>query len=687
MEGAAPAETSLSVLHKQFNDYLFLKDEEIREQRTARQYYHGDQLSPQVLTELKKRKQPPTTTPIFARKMNGFAGLLNGMRTDPKAYPRTPQHEEGAELVTAAIRYVCDDQDVNAIAGDVALTLGYDGVAVVEVTLEKSDSPDPKDHDIRVEVVPSDTFFYDPLSIRADFSDAKYMGVSKWFDIEDAKRMFPDKAGMLGGVSSDGSAFGIQTDRDEKWYRTDKKQVRIVEHWYREGDKWAWCFYTGEMKLSEGGAYLKDEKNRDICRFLPVSAFTDHDGDRYSFFRNMKSSIDEINHRNSKALHLLNMRRIMAPKGAFDNINETRAEAVKPDGVILYNPTGGEAPMFEDGKNLADMRGQVEMQERARTEMENFGPNPALVGQGVEAKSGRAIALLQQAGLAELGPFIQAYKSWKLRLYKAIWHAVRVTWTAERWIRVTDHQGLIQQVQINGMQPGPMGPMLVNALGNIGVDIIIDEGPDHINMQADALEVLQAAQAQGQAIPPEVTLELLPIAETLKRKLVGMMKEAREQPDPAMIAEKAKMESAQAMKAMELEAKAKSDMQSSAIEQTREMQRAEIEREKAAAQIELHRMKLEADIATKEREAQIALKLEVAKLNMQRATAQEKTNGEIRVKEMDFKPMTDAMDAFRDTLTAIVERIGERDAAMIAALTAPRSVTLPSGQTLTARTA
>jgi hypothetical protein len=86
-------------------------------------------------------------------------------------------------------------------------------------------------------------------------------------------------------------------------------------------------------------------------------------------------------------------------------------------------------------------------------EIENFGPNPRLIGQGgVENNSGRAIALLQQAGMAELGPYILAYRGWKIRVYRAIWNAVQQHWKAERWVRVTDDQQLAQYIQINGVQ-------------------------------------------------------------------------------------------------------------------------------------------------------------------------------------------------------------------------------------------
>src|SRR5580765_3223477 len=121
--------------------------------------------------------------------------------------------------------------------------------------------------------------------------------------------------------------------------------------------------------------------------------------------------------------------------------------------------------MEADTSTLNDFKGQLEMLQEAKNEIENFGPNPALIGQGIENKSGRAISLLQQAGIAELGPYILAYRGWKVRLYRAIWNACQQHWKGERWVRVTDDEGLAQYIQINGMQVDPHTgmPAIVNA--------------------------------------------------------------------------------------------------------------------------------------------------------------------------------------------------------------------------------
>lgn len=550
--GASPppaeeAYADLQRLRKQFLDYSGIKVPEIKEQRQARLYYHGSPWTSEQLEELKRRNQPATVSPVFARKVNGFVGLVERLRQDPKAYPRTPKEEAGAELSTAALRYALDQQEWASKSPIVAMHGAVDAIGGIELNLEPGDSGIPGDYDISIEYVEPDTFFYDPRSNRHDFSDARYMGVSKWLDVEDAKDKFPDHADQLDAMSSAaGDEFSIESDRDVKWFNSDLKQVRIVEHWYRRGAKWLWCIYTGSLKLDEGRSYLQDEKGRDECRFIMWSAFIDQDSDRYSFHRNMKSLVDEINQRNSKAMHLLAMRRIKMQRGAVDDVEKLRKEAVRPDGVIEYN-TGFDLE-FEDAKTLADMQGQLAMKQAAETSLENFGPNPALVGQGVEAKSGRAIALLQQAGIAELGPFILAYRGWKIRVYRAVWNAIRQHWKAERWIRVTDQDGQQVPVQVNGQEVDPMSgqPTMVNQLGALDVDIIIDEGPDQVNMQADALEVLQSAAAQGQQIPPQVMIELLPLPDSLKRKLLGMLQQAQTPPPGAEMAQQIELAGAQA---------------------------------------------------------------------------------------------------------------------------------------------
>lgn len=525
---ASESGVPLSRLRRQYEDYRGSKHAEIEEQRESRRYYHAAHWTAREIKVLNEREQPVVTYNRVGRKIDGVVGLIERLRQDPKAYPRTPKHEEGAELATATLNYVLDTCDWRSISPDVAHKGAVDGIGGVELSLEDNGNGDP---DVAMALVDPEDFFYDPRSVKPDFSDARYLGIDKWVDQAAAIEMFPEKAQDIRDFASGGDYTTGKEDKEIKWTNVSAKRLRLVEHWYKEGGEWRFCFYSGSLELGSGVSPFIDEKGRTFCRLIMFSNGIDHDGDRYGFVRNLKGPQDEINQRRSKALHLFNSRRIIGEAGAVDDVEKIRKEAARADGYLEVNP--GYRFEFDDAAKNAEAQGNLAMLTEAKGELENFGPNPALIGQGtgVAGSSGRAIALLQQAGIAELGPFILRYRGWKLRVYRAIWNTIQRHWTSERWIRVTDSEDLAQFIQVNGLEMGPMGPQLVNALGHLDVDIILDEGPDQVNSMADAYDTLIAMSQRGTPIPPDIILELSSLPSSVKKRLLEKIAQSQ-QPNP-----------------------------------------------------------------------------------------------------------------------------------------------------------
>lgn len=535
----------LSKLRKAYTDYLSNKREEIEEQKDARRYYNASQWTQEQLEVLKKRRQPAMTFNQIGPKINGVVGLIEKLRQDPKAYARTPKHEEGAELATAVIRYALDEGEWNAKSPIVALTGAIDGIGGIVIELEDGDNGDM---DISFDVVDIPSFFYDPRSYRYDMSDAGYMGEGKWVDIDVAKDMFQD---------ADESAFQADdelandTDRERRWFSSDgvNKFVRIVDIWYKHKGGWCWALFSGSSILMEGKSYLQDENNKDMCRYIMFSGNVDQDGDRYGFVRNLKSAQDGINAKQSKLQHIMASKRIFATQGAVQDIETVRREAARPDGVVIVNGSSVADGIKVDDQSM-DFAGWEKLLLLNQSAIDNYGPSYSLIGQqsdGGKSQSGKAIALLQQAGMAQLGPYILGYKGWKVRVYRAIWNAVQRHWKAERWIRVTDDEGLAQFVQINGMQVGSDGnPTIVNAIGSLDVDIIIDEGPDTITAMQDMYETLSNVvpsiapllkPQQAEAVV-NMLVETSPLPASAKKRW-REANEAAAQPDP--VAEQAKI--------------------------------------------------------------------------------------------------------------------------------------------------
>jgi hypothetical protein len=524
-------------LKRQYGDYFGVKNPEIEEQKEARRYYHGAQWTDKEIKKLKARRQPVITSNRIVRKVDAVVGLVERLRQDPKAFPRNPGSQQGADLATAVLRYALDHVDWRSKSPRCARMAAIDGIAGIELDLAYGDHGDP---DIDLHIVYSDTYFYDPRSYDDGFTDRRFEGVSKWVDVEQAKELVPEKAQEIDDLIETGTDVTQNSDREITWVNTSAKKVRLVDHWYINKGKWFWCLYIGNSKLMEGVSPYLDERNRSFSKYLMFSASVDHDGDRYGFIRNLKSPQDEINHRRSKALHLLNSTKVQAEKGAVADVEKARAELARSDTWLETNPN----KKIELLDRTQDFKGQMEFLQEAKTEIENFGPNPALIGQGIEGSSGRAISLLQQAGIAELGPYILAYRAWKIRVYRAIWNIVQKYWTAERWIRVTDDQNLAQFFQINQLSTDQYGhPAIVNAIGSLDVDIILDEGPDTITMMEDVFDTLKAIiptvapmlSPAAAAAALGLLIETAPLPEAAKQQF----KKAQEQPpDPAQTAAK-----------------------------------------------------------------------------------------------------------------------------------------------------
>jgi hypothetical protein len=188
---------------------------------------------------------------------------------------------------------------------------------------------------------------------------------------------------------------------------------------------------------------------------------------------------------------------------------------------------------------------QTQYFQDAKQEIETFGPNPALLGDMGAAASGRAYAMAQQSGLAELGPFLKNYRSWKLEMYRKSWWAAQRYWTKERFLRVIDDQGIAQFLQINMLQVNPMTqqPMLVNALGRIDVDIVLDEGKDTETVMGDVYDILIALAQSKVPVPPAAIIQVSNLPGSDKKKLIAML--SQQSPEDQM-AQQLKMAGAQA---------------------------------------------------------------------------------------------------------------------------------------------
>jgi hypothetical protein len=456
------------------------------EAERARDYYDGRQLTDDQIKALKKRKQPIVIENLIRPKVDYLCGLERQSRTDPKAYPRTAMHDDDANAVTDALRYVTEDQDFPIKRSSVFQHMLVEGFGGVEVFARQTrDGIDPV-----ITLIDWDRLFYDPHSCRADFSDAQYLGYVTWMDDETAKRRWPGREDVIDNAFRAGGASVAETYDDKpkwkSWVDSTRKRVRIVTIYDRSRGDWERCVYTlsGELEDCAPVPFL-DEEGKPECALILQSAYVDRDNDRYGLVRDYMTLQDEVNKRRSKFLHLANSRPIRVDPASGLNPEEARAEFNRPDGVLVAG--SGE---IEDLTSQSMAAGHFNLLAEAKQAIQLVGPNATMQGKAGQDQSGRAILALQQGGMTELAPILDALRHFNVRVYRAVWNRIRQYWTGERWVRVTDDEKNVRFVGLNTTQGSLVAAKLRDALKSGKID------------QQQAMMFAQQAQADPAMMEP-----------------------------------------------------------------------------------------------------------------------------------------------------------------------------------------
>lgn len=525
-------EFDLAQLKRLYQEARDNTDTARKEAELCQDYYDNKQWTSEQIKALRKRKQPEIWVNRIAPAVNGILGVLEQSQSDPRAFPRNAEDQDASEVATDSLRYSAEKSrwQRTKLAGAKTYLVG--GVAAVITEVDEDGDPLPV-------LIRQGEFFYDPHSRDPDFKDARFMGIAKWMYVDTVKATYPGADIDPAAIAPTGVSFDDEDKPVTGWADSKKNRVLIAEMYI---DKNGWkkvCFWGGGVLAAEASPY-QDDKGTPCNPIEAQSCNVDRDNGRYGIVKAMVPIQDEINMSRSRALHLLNSRRVMLtdPQGPEQDANVIREEAAKPDGVLPY----GVQPA--DNGDLTV--GQWNRMQEAKAELERMGPNPAVLGQSNKDASGRAQLVRQQAGLTELTPVLGGIEDLELRVYRQMWARIKQFWTAQKTVRVTDDIGAAKFLMVNepvtqevqGIVMGPDGQPTVgmqtvvvevkNRPAEMDMDIIIDAAPDTANVQAEQFaELVKLAQVYG---PQEVPFDDLLEASSLpkKRELIEK-REARKQ--------------------------------------------------------------------------------------------------------------------------------------------------------------
>jgi hypothetical protein len=508
------------------------------ESERCRDYYDGNQLTSEELSTLKKRNQPKVVVNMIQPKVDMLLGVERTTRTSPKAFPRTPAHDDGADAVTDAIRYVLDNNDFDVIASDVFENMLIEGTGGCSVEVDEN-------LNIRLKQFRWDRFFADPHSMSRDFSDARYMGVVVWMDLPEAEARWGERAEELEAQMRQSATQGETfDDKPQHWYDSKRNRVMVVDMYFRHQGVWHKAIFARGVWLEDPApSPYVDELGRPAKCLIPHSAKVSRDGHRYGWVSNYLDTQDEINKRRSKSLHMLNSRQTFAKEGRITDINKFKREANKSDGHMEFPNDGTFGNDFGFIPNEGLVGPQFQMYQESIARMDTISASGVILGKSQGDLSGRAVQSLQQRDMAELGMLFDAHSQWKKQVYRAIWDRIKQFWQQEKWIRVTDDENTLRFVGLNepitiaeaniaqelGIHPHEVkqqfqqelqlmyrdNPILaqqaqtLNDVVEMDVDIIIEEVPDVVNLQAEQFQLLaQMYMSAPDKIPFEAVIEM-----------------------------------------------------------------------------------------------------------------------------------------------------------------------------------
>ena len=529
----------------------------------CRDYYDNKQWSAAEIATLKKRKQPIVTINRIKPKVQFLLGMENQARTDPKAFPRNPEDQKGGELTTDALRYVADNNHADQKFTDGFENLLIEGVEAHEVGVRFKGGRFEIGHNH----LSFDRIFFDPHSRAKDFDDAKFFGMLEWMDEEDVLEM--DGATEEAVTFTDESTGDTHDDKPSFWVDKNRKRVRVFWINFKIRNVWHFAVFSKGAFIQKPipSPYL-DEDGEPEPQFVFQSAFIDRENNRYSEVRSYLDPQDEVNHRRSRFLHLVNTRQTFGNQGAVPDPSKVKSEMNKADGhvEIKMGKFGSDFGIIPTG----DMaQSQFALLNEAKGEIDSAGANATLQGQDQRTLSGTAFDKLQKGGVVEVGTLFDRHRNCKLRVWRMYFNRIKQFWKEPRWVRVTDDNnapkfvglnipvtmGQIIEQQLGAIPPEfandprleiPVGEV-ENPVNELDVDIVLDEAPDLVTLQGEQFELLVRMWERA---PDQVPLDFVIEASAIRNKqqFIDRVKGGTpEQQEEIAQANKAKQEEADAL--------------------------------------------------------------------------------------------------------------------------------------------
>ncbi|MFZ2620342.1 MAG: hypothetical protein WAX89_05655 [Alphaproteobacteria bacterium] len=511
------------------------------EAQEAWAFYDGRQWSGEEVEKLAESGQPAIVINKIAAKVDNIAGTEVAGRTRILYRSRSgeAQEEATARAVTDLALYVAERNDQALEVSGMFRAGLVTGIGWLDVGVEAA----AEGAFIFNRVEDEMAVVWDPMSRRADMSDARFVCRERWLDEEEAKALFPDQAEQvlkniaLGlGRGHGRMAYALSGAKDVSYADSARKLVRVVEVQYKRTEQLYSVRKVDGSKLAtfdkKAAQTVGEEVESNAVPRVYVAYFSENvllshtplpyshnrftllpyvfkrdrkDGKPYGLVRMAIDPQRELNKRRSKAMHLLNTAQVIADIDAVEDPALLAKEAARPDGLILKRP-GKELRIIRNS-DLAQSQVAV-MDQAAKDIQEVMGVFDETLGKTSNAASGIAIQQRQMAGTLNQMFAFDALRRTKKELGLQVLELIRQYFTHEMVVQITDDVQSARLVRLNTPQLLADGTTMVEHDVQRGVfDIHVEEVRDVLSSRELDIQQLNVLMAAGVPIPPKLLVE------------------------------------------------------------------------------------------------------------------------------------------------------------------------------------
>lgn len=491
--------------------------------------YDGLQWDPEDAGIVVDRGQMPIVFNEVAPMCDWMIGTERRNRVDWRVLPRTEDDVQLADVKTKTLKYVADVNHSafhrsRAFAEAIKSGLSYLDTGVrddptAEILYDRWESWRQVLRDSTVQEM--------------DTSDGRYIFRWRWVDVDIAKMMFPDRADVIdAGIEQlsyrsdpmgDDDEFGPTRVMDngrfaagQIWssssmYNEDatRPRIKLIECQFKmpaqvkmvaDGPFRGAFFDPRDQRLAQMVAANPASIIDKVAMRVHVAVFTESnllalgpsiyrhnrfsltpiwcyrrgaDGEPYGMIRRVRDVQQDLNKRASKAQWLVNTNQVFMDEGAVDDIEETRDEAQRPDGVLV----GKAGKRLEIRRDTDQATGQLQLMTLdAQAIQKSGGVENENLGRQTNATSGEAIKARQlQGSVVTTEPFDNLRLAVQIHGEKAL-SLIEQFYTQEKVVRLTGARGQFDWVKVN--QPEVQADGSVRYLNDItesAADFVVSE--------------------------------------------------------------------------------------------------------------------------------------------------------------------------------------------------------------------